>query len=132
MTLPLPPFGWFRFRRFLMASLTSRLSHRYGTACLESTRLAGLANEVSPLRILAPAPLALLNLQLPPPAAEREGEAYVELGRGVGAGEVRWRGKVEKEQREVGGLAREIRTVEAGQRDLPQERQPVRGGEILR
>ncbi|ORY77657.1 hypothetical protein BCR35DRAFT_305441 [Leucosporidium creatinivorum] len=108
---------------------------RYGTACLESTRLAGLANEVSPLRILAPAPLALLNLQLPPPAAEREPEAYVELGRGVGAGEVRWRGKVERQEREVGGLAREVKTVEAGQRDMPgeaEEREPVRGGEILR
>lgn len=86
---------------------------------------------------MAPAPLAYFGLQLPPPAAEREGEAYVELGRGAEAVDVKWRGKRAEGEEERGGLAREVKTIEAAQRELdgggdPGGRESVRGGEILK
>lgn len=122
---------------------------RYGTACLETTQLAGLANEVSPLRLLAPKPLAWLNLQLPPPPEEREPEPYVELRRGMDGevSSVRWRGRKRAERGngrgsraragavlragdeneddvdagDKGGFASEIRSVEAAERDVLRE-----------
>ncbi|KAK4049256.1 hypothetical protein OIO90_005545 [Microbotryomycetes sp. JL221] len=97
---------------------------RYGGACLSQTRLAGLANEVSPLRVLAPAPLALIGLRLPPAPEEQTPVPYIELGR-IGQGlediRVKWRG-VENGRVPLGtsgGFALEIKEIEArGRHDI--------------
>ncbi|KAK4046608.1 hypothetical protein OIV83_005978 [Microbotryomycetes sp. JL201] len=89
---------------------------RYGGACLAQTRLAGLANEVSPLRILAPAPLALVGLQLPPVSdSDRNVGPYVQLGRGSDL-HIKWTESPDGRVPLCGGLETEIKRVETVER----------------
>ncbi|KAM0791959.1 hypothetical protein ACM66B_004210 [Microbotryomycetes sp. NB124-2] len=109
---------------------------RYGGACLAQTRLAGLANEVSPLRILAPAPLALVGLRLPPAETEREPAPYIELGRGADL-TIKWRGSLDGRVplgRDRGGLGTEIKDVETVERwgGPPSTRERRQGREVWR
>lgn len=86
---------------------------RYGAACLESTRLAGLANEVDPI---SAGPLAL---------SSGAHVSFVELSRGATSGEVGVRKAAGEEVRKGGkgeGLKREVGVVEAVRREEQGER----------
>ncbi|KDE08096.1 hypothetical protein MVLG_01578 [Microbotryum lychnidis-dioicae p1A1 Lamole] len=107
---------------------------KYATSCLESSTLAGLANEVSPIRIMAPLPLSFLSLQLPdtttPPTSD-----IVRLGRSgsSSSGLVHRRRPSKKSPRHSPqeGFANEIKSIEVLRRQ-GEEVGGIGGGEQRR
>ncbi|SCV74416.1 BQ2448_8055 [Microbotryum intermedium] len=107
---------------------------KYATACLESSTLAGLANEVSPIRIMAPLPLSLLSLQLPDAPAPPTSDT-VQLGRSSSSssGHVYRLPPSQKSPRQSPGegFANEIKSIEILRRE-GEEVGGIGGGEQRR